>query len=238
MLRSIGICLLAMSLTTSLNAAPAGTRLHYLVRGPKVANAQPPLLLLLHGVGSNEADLFSFADQLPDEYLVVSARAPITLGPESYAWYQVDFSTGTPVFNAQQAEEARTTIIAFIGELAQEHAFDPHRVTILGFSQGAIMAYSVALTRPDLVQHIAVMSGRLLEEVKPQVKPSADLKRLDIFISHGTQDGTLPVRHATEADSYLRTLGITPKLKTWPEGHTISAAMLADLVKWLETGIR
>ena len=47
MLRSIGICLLAMSLTTSLNAAPAGTRLHYLVRGPKVANAQPPLLLLL-----------------------------------------------------------------------------------------------------------------------------------------------------------------------------------------------
>ena len=104
MLRSIGICLLAMSLTTSLNAAPTGTRLHYLMRGPKVASAKPPLLLLLHGVGSNEADLFSFADQLPDEYLVVSARAPITLGPESYAWYQVDFSTGTPIFNAQQAE--------------------------------------------------------------------------------------------------------------------------------------
>ena len=234
MLRSIGISLLAMSLSTSVNAAPTGTRLHYLVRVPKVASAKPPLLLLLHGVGSNEADLFSFADQLPGQYLVVSARASITLGPESYAWYQVDFSTGAPVYNPQQAEAARQTIIAFIRELAQEHAFDPHRVTILGFSQGAIMAYSVALTRPDLVQRIAVMSGRLLEDVKPMVKPGTDLKRLDVFISHGTQDGTLPVRYATEADSYLRTLGITPKLKTWSEGHTISAAMLADLVKWLE----
>lgn len=234
MLRSIGISLLAMSLTTSMNAVPTGTRLHYLLRGPMVASAKPPLLIMLHGVGSNEADLFSFADRIPGEYLVVSARAPITLGPESYAWYHVDFSTGKPVYDPKQAEAARQTIIAFIGELAQEHAFDPHRVTILGFSQGAIMAYSVALTRPDLVQRIAVMSGRLLEDVKPLVKPSADLKRLEVFISHGTQDGTLPVRSATEADSYLRVLGITPQLKTWPEGHTISAAMLADLVKWLE----
>ena len=105
---------------------------------------------------------------------------------------------------------------------------------LCGFSQGAIMAYSVALTRPDLVRGIAAMSGRLLEEVKPLVKPSRALKQLSVFISHGTQDGTLPVRYASEAEAYLRSIGISPTLKTYNDGHAINAAMLADLLVWLK----
>ncbi len=106
-------------------------------------------------------------------------------------------------------------------------------MVLCGFSQGAIMAYSVALTRPDLVRGIAAMSGRLLEEVKPLVKPSTALKQLAVFISHGTQDGTLPAHHAHEAEAYLRSIGMSPALKTYNEGHTINATMLADLVEWL-----
>lgn len=208
--------------------------LEYLVRQPKTAAEHPPLLVLLHGVGSNERDLFSFAHQLPGEYLVVSARAPITLSSGSYAWYQVDLSAGKPVFNTEQEKQSRATLIAFIEDLVRTQQVDPKRVLLCGFSQGAIMSYTVALTRPDLVQGIAALSGRLLDEVRPLVKPTPALSDLRVLIAHGTHDKVLPVSGALEADTYLRTLGINPTLKTYPVQHTINAALLADLVHWLK----
>ena len=63
----------------------------YQIREPKIKLDKNPLLLLLHGYGSNEADLFSFADELPEEYYVVSARAPYDLQYGSYAWYAINF---------------------------------------------------------------------------------------------------------------------------------------------------
>lgn len=228
------VAILSVIMSSPLHAQTAAAGLHYLVRQPSVSTAKPPVMILLHGVGSNEEDLFTFAGRMPGEYLVISARAPNTLAPGSYAWYEVDFATGKPVFNLEQAEQSRNTLIRFIGQLGEKHHFDPARVYLCGFSQGAIMAYSVALTRPDLVRGIAAMSGRLLEEVKPRITRSPQLQRLSILITHGTQDATLPAHHAREADTYLRSLGITPTLKTYTEGHTISAAMLADLLAWLE----
>lgn len=227
------ITLLTLTMHTTLSAQTVAG-LHYLVRQPTVSSAKPPVLILLHGVGSNEKDLFSFADRIPGEYLVISARASHTRAPGSYAWYEVDFATGKPVFDLAQAEQSCNTLIRFIEQLGDKHPFDPARVHLCGFSQGAIMAYSVALTRPDLVRGIAAMSGRLLEEVKPRIIRSAQLQELSILITHGTQDATLPVHYAREADGYLRTIGIAPTLKTYPEGHTISATMLADLIAWLE----
>ena len=60
--------------------------LEYLIREPKIKKDSNPLLLLLHGYGSNEADLFSFASELPEDYYVISARAPYDLQYGSYAW--------------------------------------------------------------------------------------------------------------------------------------------------------
>lgn len=230
----LSITMLSLMMSSPLSAQTTAAGLHYLVRQPTLAGARPPVLIMLHGVGSNEEDLFSFADRIPGEYLVISARAPNPMGPDSYAWYQVDFSTGKPVFNLEQAEESRSTLINFIQELGKSHSFDPARVYLCGFSQGAIMAYSVALTRPDLVHGIAAMSGRLLEEVKPRITRSTELQQLSILITHGTQDGTLPVHYAREAEAYLRSIGITPTVKTYADGHTINAAMLADLLLWLK----
>lgn len=208
--------------------------LKYLYQAPRLAQDQPPLLILLHGVGSNEQDLFSLAAQLPAKYLIVSARGPITLGPESYAWYQVDFANGKPAINKEQAEKSRTTILEFIEQLKTKHQFDPQQVYLCGFSQGAIMSYSVGLTQPDKIKGIAIMSGRLLEEVGPLIKDSAQLSGLKIFVSHGTQDNVLGVHYATESVAYLKQKGLNPTFKTYPDGHTISAAMLKDLVGWLE----
>lgn len=225
----------ALLFFTSMNiyASDSTTVLHYLVREPKIKSAHPPTLILLHGVGSNESDLFSFADQLPDKYLVISARAPITLGNDSYAWYQVDFSTGKPVFNFGQAEESRATLINFIEEIKVKYSSDSNQIYLCGFSQGAIMSYSIGLTRPDLVKGIAVMSGRLLEEIKPLIAKNDQLPQLKVFISHGTKDNTLPVQYARDANAFLESLKIAPSFKEYSEGHGINSQMLSDLIQWL-----
>lgn len=210
--------------------------LTYLVRQPKINIAKPPLLILLHGVGSNEKDLFSFASHLPVKFLVISARAPIVLGQSSFAWYQVDFSTGKPVYNQAQEKESRETILKFIDELKEHHSFDEKEIYLVGFSQGAIMSYSVALTHPEKVKGIGILSGRLLEEIKPFIK-TEQVSRVNVFISHGIQDPMLPVAYAEEASSYLKSLGVTANFKKYAEGHGINQEMLTDLVTWMNNEI-
>ena len=65
--------------------------LYYLVQEPKIKHDKNPLLLLLHGYGSNEEDLFSFASELPQDHYVISVRAPYDLQPYGYAWYAIHF---------------------------------------------------------------------------------------------------------------------------------------------------
>lgn len=207
--------------------------LQYLVRQPKVKAEKPPVIILLHGIGSNEEDLFSFANQLPDKFLVISARAPYEISLGSYAWYNVDFSAGKPIIHAEQQEKSRQTIIQFIQELKKEFAFDEKNVFLCGFSQGAIMSYSVGLTRPDVVHGIAVLSGRLADEVKPMIPSKEKLQHLKVFISHGTNDNTLSIDYARTGLTFLKTLNINPVYKEYAEGHTINNEMLADLINWL-----
>lgn len=227
---SILIALVSMNFIITQDV-PAS--LHYLVKHPKTENQKMPLIILLHGVGSNEADLFSFADQLPEKYLVVSARAPHTLGQGSYGWYQIDFSTGKPMYDPQQAESSRKLILKFIEELKSKYKFDHQSIYLVGFSQGAIMSYAVGLSNPDKIKGIAIMSGRLLDETKSLVNKE-QVKSLKVFISHGTEDPVLGVHYAREANQYLKAQGLTPVYKEYKATHTITQNMLLDLIEWLK----
>ena len=225
--------------TTETNMQPnqQKTQFEYLARESCIKTGKAPLLLLLHGVGSNETDLFSFADQLPGQFLVVSARAPYTLEPGRYAWYQVDFSTGKPVIQMEQAERSRRMILQFIDELKGRYRIDENAIYLCGFSQGAIMSYSAGLTAPDLFKGIAAMSGRLLEEVKHEIASPEELQHLRVFISHGKEDRMLNIEYARSCAAYLKSLGIQPTYKEYAEGHGINKEMLADLIHWLKQSI-
>jgi len=165
---------------------------------------------------------------------VISARAPIRLGGNGFAWYQVDFSSGKPVFNFQQEENSRAILIKFMTQITEKYSVDSNEIYLCGFSQGAIMSYSIGLTRPDLVKGIAVMSGRLLEEIKPLIASKERLEHLKVFISHGTNDNTLPIQYAKDANAFLKTLNINPSFKEYEAGHEINNLMLADLIQWLK----
>lgn len=205
-----------------------------LVREPKVVSAKKRAIILLHGVGSNEQDLFNLADRLPADSYVISPRGQFVLGAGRYAWYQVDFSTGKPVINAAQEASSRELLLIFIRQIKQRYHVD--EVYIGGFSQGAIMSYSIGLTHPDEVRGVIALSGRLLDEIKPLVLAGEKkyLEELKVFIAHGVQDRTLPVHYARTAKEYLETLTIPVAYQEYPTGHEISSLVLNDLNNWLQ----
>lgn len=208
--------------------------LDYLVREPKIAIENPPLLIMLHGYGSNEHDLFSFANELPDELLIVSAKAPLTLMPNSHAWYTIHLDNIEGKFSdIPEAIKARDIIAQFIDELKTTYKVDANNTFLLGFSQGTILSYAVALNYPEKVQHIVALSGYINDELSPETFDDTKYTNLDFFISHGTVDQVLPLEWAQNAPPFLNNLGIQNSYKEYPVGHGVAPQNFYDLKEWI-----
>ena len=229
---------LILPLAMLISTAPLSSQkseqpvLEYRIREPKVASDAAPLLLLLHGLGSNENDLLQLADHLPDDYLIVTARAPYTRSKDSYQWYEVDFSTGRPVINQAQAEQSRRLVSQFIRQLTTLHEFDRERIVVGGFSQGAVMAYQLGLSEPGLIYGVIALSGRVMEAAHPQVGATA-VPGLHVLIVHGTHDGVLPVAHARKAKQYFTDRQARVTYREIEAGHTINGETLHIVNDWL-----
>ncbi len=209
--------------------------LFYIVREPKIKLATNPLLLLLHGYGSNEEDLFSFANELPEEYYIVSARAPYNMQYGSYAWYAINFDADENKFSdIEQAKLSRDLIVKFIDELIENYPIDAKNITLIGFSQGSILSYAVALSNPKKVQRLVAMSGYLNTEIAVDGFEKNDFSNLKIFASHGTVDQVIPVEWARKSPTILENLGISCVYKEYPIGHGVSPQNFYDFKSWLQ----
>ncbi|WP_293892730.1 alpha/beta fold hydrolase [Flavobacterium sp.] len=210
--------------------------LHHLVREPKIKLNKNPLLLLLHGYGSNEEDLFSFATELPDEYYVISARAPYDMMYGSYAWYAINFDADENKFSdIGQAQQSRDIIADFIDELVATYPIDANNITLIGFSQGSILGYAVALSYPEKVQRLVAMSGYLNTEIAINDFKGNGFTNLKIFASHGTVDQVIPVEWARKSIPVVESLGIPVVYKEYPVGHGVTPQNFFDLKTWLQS---
>jgi phospholipase/carboxylesterase len=208
--------------------------LDYLIREPKTKLDKNPLILLLHGYGSNEADLFSFATELPDEYFVISARAPYDLQYGSYAWYAINFDADENKFSDnEQAIKSRDLIAQFIGELTINYTIDANNITLLGFSQGAILSYAIALSHPEKIKNVIALSGYANEDIMEANYKKNDFSQLRIFQSHGTVDQVIPIDWARKTKPFLDKLGIASIYNEYPIGHGISPQIFNDFKNWL-----
>ena len=209
--------------------------LQYLVREPKIKLDKNPLLLLLHGYGSNEADLFSFAEELPDHYYVISARAPYDLQYGSYAWYAINFDADENKFSdLDQARNSRDLIVRFIAELIAHYPIDPNKISLIGFSQGSILSYAIALSYPEKIQRVVAMSGYLNTEMAIENYRNNDFSKLKLFVSHGTVDQVIPIDWARKSPGILENLGIQTVYKEYPIGHGVSPQNFYDFKNWLQ----
>ena len=211
--------------------------LTHLTREPTrdiAAGSAPPLLLLLHGVGSNERDRMGLAPWLDGRFFVVSTRAPITLGYEAHGWFRFEYTPNGPVLSdPREAESSYRLILRFMDELVEAYGVDPDRAYLVGFSQGTIMSLSVALTRPEKVAGVVAMSGRFPDAVRPQIAPPEELRGLPILLQHGIEDPVLPIHYGRAARGILDGLPIWLDYHEYRMGHHVTQESLADVSAWL-----
>ncbi len=215
---------------TDLPALP----LTYLLRPPVIhPDRLPPLLIMLHGIGSDEGDLFGLASSLDDRLMTVSLRAPLTLPQGGYGWYPLRLTPQGARADVEVAAQNQTLINEFIRAAPTAFGADPARVTLLGFSQGAIMSLNTMLTTPELIAGVVAMSGRILPALQPTWAAPERLKDFPVMVVHGTYDNVLPITEGRAVRDLLTTLPVKLTYREYPMAHQVSEASLRDIDQWL-----
>jgi phospholipase/carboxylesterase len=211
--------------------------LTHLTRPPRIApkdGEKPPLLLLLHGVGSHERDLFGLASELDGRFFVVSARAPLPHGG-GFGWYPVDFTPNGPVADEAKAQTSRDLLETFINEVVTAYEVDAERVYLAGFSQGAIMSLYLALHSPEKVAGVAAMSGRLIGATLAERADDARLAGLPILAVHGVYDRVLTIAEGRRIRDELSRLPVKLTYHEYPMAHEVSRESLTEVASFLTT---
>jgi phospholipase/carboxylesterase len=187
------------------------------------------LLVLLHGRGADEQDLFPLLDLLDPQrrLLGVTPRGPLALPPGGAHWYVVH-EIGYP-----DPETFLPTFAALTGWL-DGLGFAPERTVIGGFSQGAVMTYALGLAagRPRPAALVA-LSGFMptvpgLElDLEPPLPPVA--------IGHGTFDPVISVEWSRRARAALEAAGAELLFREYPLPHAVDPRFLAELAPWIES---
>ena len=212
--------------------------LHHIIKEPAVKSKNTPLLIMLHGYGSDENDLFSFAEELPDELFIISVRAPYAMQPYGNAWYAIHWDNNDGKFSDDlQAIESRDKIAKFIDEAVAEYNLDKTNVTLLGFSQGTILSYAVALSYPEKVKNIIALRGYINKGILKDNYEQNDFSKLDFYCSHGSADQVIPVQWARLNKPLLDELNIRNVYSEFPVGHGVAPQNFAELKSWLEERI-
>ena len=185
-----------------------------------------PLLLIMHGYGSHEGDLFSLAPHLPLEPVIAALRAPLPVG-DGWAWFPIG-DPGRPDDAAVDA--AVSAVLDWLDALPQQ----PSSIGLLGFSQGGAMALQLMRAAPDRFSFAVNLSGFIATGPGAGDAVLAD-GPLPVFWGRGTADGIIP------ASAVERTQAWLPGHSTLTEriyealAHSISQAELGDVVNFLRT---
>ncbi len=212
-------------------------KLQHITR-PSTLKENAPLLIMCHGYGSDENDLFSFANELQEELFIISVRAPYPMQPYGNAWYAINFDANQNKWNdVDQAIDSRDKIANFIDDACVKYPVDKNNVTLLGFSQGSILSYAVALTYPEKVKNIIALSGYISQDMFETKAHSDVYSNLDFYCSHGSVDQVIPIDWARKAPEFLDARQIKNTYSEFPIGHGVSPQNFYELKNWLQTRI-
>ncbi len=208
---------------------PTRTSLDY--RARPAASEPQGALILFHGRGADENDLYSLLDILDPErrLLGVTPRGPLALPPGGAHWYVIG-QIGHP--DAQTFLATFRRVSAWLDDLAQETGITPDRTVLGGFSQGAVMSYALGfgLERPRPAAILA-LSGFL--PTVPGFALDLDRPFSPIAIGHGTYDPIIPVDFARQAREVLTRAGADVLFRESPMPHAIDPDFLRELVPWI-----
>lgn len=184
-----------------------------------------PLVVLLHGRGSSEADIVALADHLPDGPVYAALRAPIAEGG-GYAWF-ANRGIGRPV------TESLAQTMAWFRTWLDDVAPAGRPVIVVGFSGGAAFAGGLILDDPGRYDGAAILYGTLPFGAGVPTTPGR-LTDLPVLVAHGDADVVIPRELLERTWTYLHAdSGSTTSGVRDSGGHGVSAAVVGELNRWL-----
>ncbi len=199
-------------------------------------------VILCHGYGSDGEDLMGLvpylSEHLPDTAFF-APNAPIEL-PFGYEWFKLDdYQPGQKADEAfltnltKRAEKPAIKLRDFIQQIQEKYHLNAANITLAGFSQGGLMVAYTALTNPEPLGHVVVMSGVPIvwgDELAAQFKPA----HIPFFITHGSADPIVPVDAADFNVRQLRLAGQDPAVFI-SDGveHAIDQPMLDHIIQFI-----
>jgi phospholipase/carboxylesterase len=199
------------------------------------ASEPHPAILTLHGRGANAFDLLGLAPHLCNRrFLMICPQGPLEtpIGPGAlgYAWYPMSMG-GPPDIEAILASRAK--LQEFLDGCLQRYPIDTKKFVVLGFSQGGVMAYSLALANPERFSGLAVLSSWLPKELTPKLPINQAVQSLPTLVQHGSRDELIEVPRARDSVERLRALRVPLTYREYDMGHEITPRSLSDLSAWL-----
>lgn len=196
-----------------------------------------PLLVLLHGYGSHEADLMALAPELPERFVIASLRAPLPLGPGAqygFAWYAIR-NIGQP--DVPALERATAAVFEWLDDLEARVPGGLREVALLGFSQGGCMVSMLMRTQADrfasgvlLSGFVATMTGANDDELR-RLRPP-------VFWGRDRDDPVITPELISVTEAWLPEHSTLERREYSGTGHSISQEELDDINTFLQRTVK
>jgi phospholipase/carboxylesterase len=129
---------------------------------------------------------------------------------------------------------SRKKLQTFLDECIARYPIDAKKLVVLGFSQGGVMSYSLALSKPERFAGLAVLSSWLPKELVPELSMNNEaVQSLPTFVQHGSQDPLIDLQRARDSVEQLRALRVPLTYREYDMGHEITPRSLSELSGWL-----
>jgi phospholipase/carboxylesterase len=195
----------------------------WVFRVRKPANgSSDKVLLLLHGWTGDENSMWMFAEDMPEDYWVISPRAPFSAGEKGYSG---------SILAQPSLEEFKPSVDALLDELhgwAEKNSNKVQTIDLMGFSQGAGMVCAILLLGQETCDRAACLSGFLPAGGKEIIRPGI-LSKTKVFVAHGSADQMVPIERSHDMVESLQDAGAKVVTCTDDGGHRIGAGCFKGL---------
>ena len=188
-----------------------------------------PTIFTLHGKGSNEKNMFGLVAPVSDDFIIVGIRGNLILGA-GFQYYELK-SLGNPI--REMFDQAVQQLETFIHYATEMYPIDATKRYLLGFSQGAILSMTLALTMGNQLKGIVALNGYVPDFVKAEYALKG-IQDVSVFVSHGEFDSVFPIRIGHETAAYFENQTSCLTFKTYPTDHGVSEENQRDFVNWLK----
>ena len=204
--------------------------LKYRIRKGDNKLKQNPAIFLIHGYGSNCDDLFSFAPYLPKNLTIIALEAPLSLTQGSYAWYHLyPEQNGTLKSDLNEAQRSLELITNNIKQLIEKYNINKMDVSVLGFSQGAILSWALAYGKSKIVRRVIALSGYIHESID-----TSDPPKFIGYATHGITDEIIPIKMARDSVFPISQKHSAIEYHEFSDGHNVSQENFTKMLIWLE----